>query len=147
MEILAQEYFKIVDVISIYDGHLMAIKGWSITVGMALIGYSFQQKQKMILLLCCTSSICFALVDAKFKQYQTSYYPRMREIEICINTEKASCPVLQIDRSWVSSKSQNGYIQQFGKVNVLMPHFILFLLSIFLFFKPKIIEQDFQLKH
>lgn len=61
----------------------MVIKGWSITVGMALIGYAFQQQKRSILLLCVVSSICFAFVDAKFKEFQVSYYPRLEAIEKC----------------------------------------------------------------
>jgi len=145
MELLSQEYFKIMDVISFYDGYLMTIKGWSITIGMALIGYAFQQKNKSILLLCCVSSICFALVDAKFKQYQTSYYPRMQNIEVCINENKPSCPPLQVDSAWNKSKSQNSYLKQFSTAGVFMPHFIIFMLALLLFFVPKSIEQNSQL--
>ena len=120
MDLLAQEYFKILDVVSSYDAHLLTIKGWSITVGLALIGYAFQQKNRSILLLCCVGSICFILIDAKFKQYQTNYYPRMQTIEICINKTNNECPVLQIDRSWNKSNLNNGYAQQFGRANVFM---------------------------
>ncbi len=142
MDLLAQEYFKIIDIINSYDGYLMSIKGWSITVGLALIGYAFQQKNKSILLLCCVSSICFVLVDAKFKQYQTSYYPRMKAIEACKRGESNSCTALQVDSSWTKSKAENRYLQQLGKSGVTMPHFILFILASLLFLAPKIVERE-----
>jgi hypothetical protein len=140
MEILAQEYFKIIDIISSYDAHLMTIKGWSITVGLAFIGYAFQQKNKKLLLLCCASAVCFLLVDAKFKQYQVSYYPRMQAIEKCMEEENTSCTVLQVDRSWTEAKSQNGYFQQLRKAGVTIPHLILFILALALYFIPGTVE-------
>ena len=146
MDLLAQEYSKIMDVISGYDAHLMSIKGRSITVGMAFLSYAFQQKNKSIFLLCCVSPICFALVDAKIKQYQASYYPRMQAIEGCINQKEMSCPVLQGDRPWSDSKYKSGDIQQLGKAGVVMQHFILFVLAVILYFIPKAIERDPQLK-
>ncbi len=138
MDLLAQEYFKLVDVISGFDGYLMTVKGWSITVGLALIGYAFQQKQKAILLLCCASAFCFSFVDAKFKEYQVSYYPRMQQIESCFAEEPAvNCSPLKIDSSWSESKNWYGVFLQYGKLGVLMPHFILFVLALFLYLKPK----------
>jgi len=147
MELIAQEYFKIIDIIGQYDGLMMTIKGWLITVGMALIGYAFQQRQRSILLLVLVSAVCFSLVDAKFKEYQTSYYPRMRTIEKCISTknELAACLPLQVDASWSESKVWYGVFLQYGKFGVIMPHFIVFLLALFLYVKPDILFTNSQL--
>ena len=139
MELLANEYFKLMDVISNYDGYLLTIKGWSITVSMALIGYAYQKNNKFILLLCCVSSICFALIDAKYKQYQTNYYPRMQAIEECMVTDKKTCPALQIDDSWNRSNERNSIFSQFHNANVAIPHIVLFLLALIMFFIPKTI--------
>ncbi|GGZ73285.1 hypothetical protein [Paraglaciecola chathamensis] len=138
MDLLAQEYFKLIDVISGFDGYLMTVKGWSITVGLALIGYAFQQKQKSILLLCCASALCFSFVDAKFKEYQVSYYPRMQQIENCFVKEPSeNCSPLKVDGSWSETKKWYGVFLQYGKLGVIMPHFILFVLALFLYLKPQ----------
>jgi hypothetical protein len=136
VELLSQEYFKIIDIVAQYDDRLMIIKGWSITVGLAIIGYAFQQGQRAILLLCCVSAICFAFVDAKFKEYQVGYYSRMRVIESCAakpEDKRAICNPLQIDSSWNTSSHWYGVFLQFGKLGVLMPHFVLFFLALLLY--------------
>jgi hypothetical protein len=138
MELLSQEYFKLVDILAQYDDRLMVIKGWSITVGLALIGYAFQHGQRAILLLCCVSTLCFAFVDAKFKEYQVNYYPRMQAIEECVarpQEQRAACIPLQINSWWTASQVWYGVFLQFGKLGVLMPHFVVFILGLWLFLR------------
>jgi len=81
----------------------MLIKGWSITVGMGLIGYAFTYKKRAILLLSMVAAFCFILVDAKFKEYQVVYYKRMETIENCFKSgfkpEKKICFTPAIDLS------------------------------------------------
>ncbi|MGF1748625.1 hypothetical protein [Vibrio cionasavignyae] len=147
MENLSAEYFKLVDIISQYDGYLMMIKGWSITVGLAIIGYSFQQANKSILLMCVVSTLSFYVMDAKFKEYQVSYYPRMKAIEHCVEfaprlSEKelniaATCELFKIDRSWTQTKKDSSFVDVFFKLGVAFPHLILLVLAAFLYFRPQ----------
>ncbi|MDC0611659.1 hypothetical protein OAP63_13060 [Vibrio sp.] len=146
MEYLSTEYFKLIDIIGQYDSYLMMIKGWSITVGIAIIGYAFQQSNRSVLLLCVVSSLSFYLMDAKFKEYQVSYYPRMKAIEQCVednpNLSNTTlnignpCEVFKIDRSWKQAKNESGFTKSFANLGVAFPHFILVILSIFLYLKP-----------
>lgn len=146
MSLISDEYLKIIDLISQYDSHLLIIKGWSITIGMAFIGYSFQQKNKSILLLCIVSSICFAFIDAKFKEYQVSYYPRLDMIEKCMvkasaqpisekEEELTYCSSFNIHGSWDANKKWYGVFLQLFKLNVWLPHLILVIFSLFLYRK------------
>ncbi|WHP63959.1 hypothetical protein [Vibrio harveyi] len=145
MESLALEYFKLVDVISQYDGYLMMIKGWSITVSLAIFGYAFQQANRSILLLAAVSSISFYLMDVKFKEYQLSYYPRMKAIERCVHAvdlelnvriSNNSCELFKIDQSWVDAKKSGRFVDGAFHFGSIFPHVILLLLSILLYFKP-----------
>ncbi|WP_028023232.1 hypothetical protein [Enterovibrio calviensis] len=147
MENLTAEYFTLIDIIGQYDGYLMMIKGWSITVGITIIGYAFQQGNKSILLMCIVSSLCFYLMDAKFKEYQVSYYPRMKAIEYCVDSPyriserelnmPTSCEIFKIDRSWTETKSKGSFVDNFVNFGVAFPHFILLLLAMFLYFNPQ----------
>ncbi len=146
MENLSLEYFKLVDIIAQYDGYLMMIKGWSITVGLAIFGYAFQQVNRSILLLAIVSSVSFYLMDVKFKEYQRSYYPRMQTIERCVDSidsklnvkinSNNSCELFKIDQSWVSAKSSGQVFDSAFNFGSAFPHVILFILSIILYFKP-----------
>jgi len=146
MSLVSDEYLKIIDLISQYDSHLLIIKGWSITIGMAFIGYSFQQKNRSILLLCIVSSICFAFIDAKFKEYQVSYYPRLEMIEKCmvkasvqaiseVENTLTYCSSFNTNGSWHANKKWYGVFLQLFKLNVWLPHLILVIFSLFLYRK------------
>lgn len=150
METLSAEYFKLVDLISQYDGYLMMIKGWSITVGMAVIGYAFQQANRSVLILCMVSSVSFYLMDIKFKEYQSSYYPRMQAIENCVDVGLLKsapefkafkfCEIFKIDSSWREAKESGSFFEYFLNAGVLFPHLIVLLLSIALFFRPSLLR-------
>jgi hypothetical protein len=64
----------------------------------------------------------------------------MQAIEKCMEEENTSCTVLQVDRSWTEAKSQNGYFQQLRKAGVTIPHLILFILALALYFIPGTVE-------
>ena len=141
LSFITKEYFKVVDIISQYDDRLMIIKGWSITVGIALIGYAFTQKNKFLLVLCMIAVLCFAIVDAKFKEYQVCYYDRMAQIERCIERKeidnKVRCISPAINGSWKEAKSFFGIFPQLLIGGVWMPHFVLFFLALFAYRKSK----------
>ena len=43
-EDLSKEYYAILGVVSEYDGRLMVVKGWSVTLSLAGLGLGFQQQ-------------------------------------------------------------------------------------------------------
>lgn len=153
VDILTKEYLQIMSVIQNFDDLSMIIKGWSITVGVALIGYSLKYNKRLILLVCCFGALSFMLVDAKYKEYQENYYPRMQAIEKCIKVvdkkesktsiATSKCVPLKVDESWFESKNWTDVFLQFKKSNIYFPHAFIFLMSLLLFFiwKP-IIESN-----
>ena len=127
IEFLSDEYFEIMKIISNYDNILMIIKGWSITVGIALIGYSLKYNKRSILFVCAFCALCFAFVDAKFKEYQTNYYDRMIIIEDCIRDKKdpdhdQECKPLYVHQSWVKANKKSSILDQVNLSNIYMPH-------------------------
>jgi hypothetical protein len=104
---LGQEYYAILGVVSDYDGRLVTIKSWSVTLSLALLGLGFQQGHYALFGLASVTALAFWYLDALYKGYQMRYYPRMRDIEVAayrINhvelgpLGRVSAP--QIDMSW-----------------------------------------------
>lgn len=81
-QFIFQEYLKLVDVIDAYDTRLLVIKGWSVTFSLVMLGLAFEKKVRFLFLVASISSICFFLLDATYKNYQTNYYSRMNQIEV-----------------------------------------------------------------
>jgi hypothetical protein len=80
-EDLSKEYYAILNVVSSYDGWLLIIKGWSVTLSLAGLGLGFQQQHFALFALAAVTGAAFWFLDGLMKGYQYRYYDRMREIE------------------------------------------------------------------
>ena len=80
-EDLTKEYYALLDVISNYDGWLLIVKGWSVTLSLAALGLGFQQRHYALFALAALTGGAFWFLDGLMKGYQFRYYVRMREIE------------------------------------------------------------------
>jgi hypothetical protein len=80
-EDLSKEYYAILNVVSSYDGWLLIVKGWSVTLSLAALGIGFQQRHFALFALAAVTGAAFWLLDGLMKGYQYRYYVRMREIE------------------------------------------------------------------
>jgi hypothetical protein len=78
---LSKEYYAVLGIVSSYDGWLLIVKGWSVTLSLAALGLGFQQQHYALFLLAAVSGAAFWLLDGLMKGYQYRYYVRMREIE------------------------------------------------------------------
>lgn len=79
---LKEEYYAILDVVSDFDGRLIVIKGWSVTLSLAALGLGFQQQHYALFGLAATTALGFWYLDALLKGYQMRYYSRMRDVEV-----------------------------------------------------------------
>ena len=80
-EDLSKEYYAILGVVSSYDGWLLIVKGWSVTLSLAALGLGFQQKHFALFALAAVTGAAFWYLDGLMKGFQYRYYVRMREIE------------------------------------------------------------------
>ena len=80
-EDLSKEYYAILNVVSNYDGWLLIVKGWSVTLSLAALGLGFQQRHYALFALAAVTGAAFWFLDGLMKGYQYRYYVRMREIE------------------------------------------------------------------
>jgi hypothetical protein len=85
MKALGEEYYAIVRVIADFDGRLVTVKGWSVTLSLAGLGLGFQQAHYALFGLAAASALGFWYIDAAMKRHQMRYYPRMRDIEVAAN--------------------------------------------------------------
>lgn len=79
---LNNEYLALVKVVSEFDGRLMIVKGWSVTLSLASVGLGFQQAHYALFALAAVSAASFWVIDAGMKRHQMRYYGRMRDIEV-----------------------------------------------------------------
>ena len=80
-EDLSKEYYAILDLVSNYDGWLLIVKGWSVTLSLAALGLGFQQRHFALFALAAVTAASFWYLDGLMKGFQFRYYVRMREIE------------------------------------------------------------------
>jgi hypothetical protein len=79
---LSTEYYAILNVITDYDQRLIVVKGWSVTLSLAAIGFGFEKGHYALFALAALTSLAFWYLDALYKGFQIRYYSRMRDIEV-----------------------------------------------------------------
>ena len=79
---LGTEYQAIVKVVSDFDGRLMIVKGWSVTLSLTSLGLGFYQGHYALFALAAGSALAFWFIDGDMKRHQMRYYARMRDIEV-----------------------------------------------------------------
>ncbi|TCM42760.1 hypothetical protein [Kribbella sp. VKM Ac-2568] len=79
---LGIEYYAILDVVTDYDRRLVTVKGWSVTLSLALLGLGFEKSHYALFGLAAFSAAAFWMIDALNKEFQMAYYSRMRDIEV-----------------------------------------------------------------
>ena len=58
-EDLSKEYYAILNVVSSYDGWLLIVKGWSVTLSLAALGLGFQQRHYALFALAAVTGATF----------------------------------------------------------------------------------------
>ncbi|MET0789457.1 MAG: hypothetical protein ABWY33_09455 [Cellulomonas sp.] len=78
---LAAEYSALVRTVSEFDGRMLTVKSWSVTLSLAALGLGFQQQHYALFALGAATGAAFWSIEAMTKRHQVRYYPRMRQIE------------------------------------------------------------------
>lgn len=106
-EDLTKEYFTLVDIVTGFDGRVMTVKGWSVTLSLAGLGLGFQQGHFAIFALAAATALSFWIIEGQMKTQQWRYYSRMRDIEIAqYHLNRITLPslgqfsALRIDQQW-----------------------------------------------
>ena len=106
-EDLTKEYFALIDIVGGFDGRVMTVKGWSVTLSLAGLGLGFQQGHFALFALAGATALAFWFIEGQIKTQQWRYYSRMRDIEIAhyhLNRitlpELGEVSALRIDQQW-----------------------------------------------
>jgi hypothetical protein len=81
-EDLGREYYALVDAVAGFDGRLMIVKGWSVTLSLVALGLGFQQQHYALFGLAAATALGFWGLDVLTKTHQVRHYSRMRDIEV-----------------------------------------------------------------
>ena len=79
---LMAEYQAILKIVSEFDGRIMIVKGWSVTLSLAGLALGFQTQHWALFALASATALGFWYMESMIKRHQMRYYPRMREIEV-----------------------------------------------------------------
>ncbi|HEX5858612.1 MAG TPA: hypothetical protein VFY91_10945 [Microbacterium sp.] len=79
---LMAEYQAILKIVSEFDGRIMIVKGWSVTLSLAGLALAFQTQHWALFALASATALGFWYMETMIKRHQMRYYPRMREIEV-----------------------------------------------------------------
>lgn len=78
---LSAEYHALIKIVSDFDGRVMLIKGWSVTLSLASLGLGFTEEHYALFALAAATALGFWSIETMTKRHQMQYYPRMRDIE------------------------------------------------------------------
>ena len=140
IDLLKEEYFHLQKVVEDFDSKAISIKAWSITGSLAAIVAGFVKEDGKshpeLFLVASIASLFFWLVEGHWKTFQQAYYRRIREIEKWFREGEAEIANLQIATSWSAGwkVERKRLFQILRWPHVALPHAIIFLGGIILFF-------------
>ena len=110
---LLREYYEILNVVGEFDGRLLTVKGWGVTLSLAALAWGFEKQKYGLFLVAALSGLGFWIIETTMKRHQMRYYFRMREIEVqeYQRSEDAGAGALstpRIDAAW----SYAGYLYE-----------------------------------
>lgn len=146
-EALLKEYYEILKIVGEFDGRLMTVKGWGVTLSLAALAWGFQHGHYGLFLIAALSGLGFWLIEGTMKRHQMRFYPRMREIEVLqyqrgIDESTKAFSTPRIDSSWSYASvlyagkynseyrpiairsSQNSYRAVWFFPHVFLPHLV-----------------------
>lgn len=136
MSFLQAEYFHLQKTVESFDERALTIKGWSVTVSMFGIGAAYLQHVPYLLLLSSGSALLFWIIEALWKTFQRAFSLRLEEMERYLNGESTAQEFRYpyISLSWSAHWRSMSFLQVFFWPHVFLPHLIILLVGIILFF-------------
>jgi hypothetical protein len=81
-EALLREYYEVFHAVDESDKRLLTVKGWGVTLSMAVLAWGFQYAHYGLFLVAALSGLAFWLIEGVLKRHQMRHYLRMRDIEV-----------------------------------------------------------------
>jgi hypothetical protein len=139
-DFVKDEYLCLHETVQNYDNKLIAIKTWSVTLGMAGIGAGFLQNHSTVFLLSAAASVLFWTIDAMWRKYQIIYNYRILELEEFIARNDREIKAFQISSSfsYYNDQRTDGLfpsrkpIKAGRSFHVMLPHVLVVISGAFL---------------
>jgi hypothetical protein len=137
LEILKDEYFKILEITERFDEKAIVMKGWSITLSTAAVGAALFKNMPALLVLAASGALFFWMIEAFWKSFQSAHYPRINAIESYFAGVDTEIEPLQIQSSWLSAW-RGGLSASWPKRmvadHVALPHVVIIIVCLSLYF-------------
>ena len=138
--LLKDEYVMLQTLYEDFDSKGLTIKGWSITVALATIGTALLSNRNGLLLVAFASALVFWYLEAYWRGLAYFFAVRIQNIEEAFRTErwKEAVP-LQLYSTWTETYKikKDQTIRYMFKKSSLLPHVVIALVSLVLYFLPK----------
>lgn len=146
---LSQEYLFLQKTVEDFDARALTIKAWSVTFSAAGLGFAYQQKNAILLLVAAGSALVFWIVETVWKYNQRAYYPRIFAIEKWFAGQPghdAAKPFQMTTQwknefagwtaNWIYADADAPWWKSLGVpffLGVMMPHVVIFIAGILLY--------------
>jgi hypothetical protein len=97
---IKDEYLYLQKVIEDFDARTITIKAWSVSFSLATFAAAFASSAPGVLLVSSGSALLFWFTEAYWKEFQYTYYPRVRKIEKFFAGDLDDIVPMQITSSW-----------------------------------------------
>lgn len=138
-ETLALEYELAFSTYEGFNDQFLAIKGWSVSVGLAgiLASYSDALKNNAIVAMSAASLsvIPFWIMDAQWKAYQSNYVEKIESIEAIDVCSKDAAQSFSLFSGWGNTYSEFAWVGHLFQANVAFPHAFILVLGMVLAWK------------
>jgi uncharacterized protein YybS (DUF2232 family) len=145
--LLKEEYFHLQKVVEEFDSKALTIKTWSVSGSLVVISAGLSKdRPNELFLIGAIAAMLFWIIEAYWKAFQLSNYARIMAIEAYFRSPRESTiKPLQIASAW--SRSYRDYHKKkiFEIIwwpAVMLPHIVLFLGGIALYYLSSIIDLD-----
>lgn len=134
---LQAEYFKLQDIIELFDSRALQIKGWSVTLSLAGLVAAFANKdaaeaRMVVILLAVMSAICFWVIEYIWKCHQWSMLARVDAIEAAMRDGTDSIVPFQIATTirtgWRKVMMQR--LPMLAAPTICLPHLLIVVLGL-----------------
>ena len=135
--LLKDEYLYIQSLIGNFDGRMLTIKAWSVSFSLAALGSAFATHTDKVLLIASLSALMFWIIEGLWKTFQYAHYDRSGKLENYFAGKRKNLNPMQIGTSWYTQWKKGGNKRLFrimGWPHVYLPHGVVFLLGIMLYF-------------
>lgn len=133
-DLAVREYLHLSGIIESYDGKILTIKSWGVTVSLALMGTAAVRHSRMLLLISSLSALCFLVLEALFRLFANAHADRIVLFEQFFRNGGHPPTPLQIYSGWTQAFSYGDFPDRLLSVQTLLPNGLICAVALVAFF-------------